>query len=118
MIAILVYLLFFASGFSSTPWTINSEIYPIHLTGRAAALATATNWISNFAVASVFLSAMKSDNGKVWTFIILALFAVAAWLFVYCVVPETAGKRVVDNVKAIIGDKELDDDDFEMSVIE
>lgn len=94
MISIIVYLLIFSMGLSSTPWVINSEIYPIHLVGTAVALATATNWISNFIVASVFLSAMSTDMGKVFTFLVLAVFALAATLFVAFVVPETGGKRV------------------------
>ena len=104
-IAVCSYLLFFSIGLSSTPWIINSEIYPIHLVGTAAALATATNWLGNFIVASVFLSAMETDAGKVYTFLILALFALIAFLFVLFLVPETAGKRVSENIKNIIGDE-------------
>lgn len=104
-ISICSYLLFFSIGLSSTPWIINSEIYPIHLVGTAAALATATNWLANFIVASVFLSAMETDEGKVYTFLILALFSFIAFLFVCFCVPETAGKRVSENIKNIIGDE-------------
>ena len=57
-ISIVSYLGFFSIGFSSTPWTVNSEIYPIHLAGTAVAIATATNWFSNFTVSSVFLSTL------------------------------------------------------------
>ena len=91
---IIVYLLCFSIGFSSTPWTVQSEIFPIHLVGTGAALCTATNWASNFIVASIFLTSMESDAGKVYTFAILALNALLAFLFVYYFVPETANKRI------------------------
>ena len=106
--AIVTYLLSFSIGLSSTPWIINSEIYPIHLVGTAAALATATNWLANFIVASSFLTAMETKEGKVYTFSILAFFALTAFIFVYFLVPETAGKRVSENVATILG-KEPED---------
>ena len=99
------YLLCFSVGFSSAPWAVNSEIFPIHLIGTAVALATATNWLSNFAVASVFLTSMESDAGKVYTFGILAGFALIAFIFIYFMVPETAGKKITENIKAIIGEE-------------
>jgi hypothetical protein len=94
MISIIIYLIFFSIGFSSTPWAINTEIYPIHLNGTAISLATATNWLSNFIVTSVFLSSMETDPGKCFTFLILAFFALLAWIFVFCLVPETSGKKI------------------------
>lgn len=103
-VGIFSYLLAFALGFSGTIWTINAEIYPIHLAGTAAALATATNWLSNFVVSSVFLSSMETKEGKVYTFVVLACFALAAWIFVFFLLPETAGKRIDENVKAIVGE--------------
>lgn len=89
-VSIILYLAFFSIGFSSTVWTVNSEIYPIHLVGTAVSLATATNWLSNFAVSSLFLTSMESDGGKVYTFLILAGFAAAAFIFIYFLLPETA----------------------------
>ena len=103
MISLGVYLALFQTGMSSTVWTINAEIYPIHLIGTACAISTATNWLSNFAVSSVFLTSMETDAGKVYTFVILSLFAALATLFVFCLVPETAGKEIRENIKAILG---------------
>ena len=91
IVAILLYLAFFSIGMSSTPWTVNSEIYPMHLVGTAVSLATATNWLSNFTVSSLFLTSMESDGGKIWTWLILAAFAVAAFIFILLMLPETAG---------------------------
>ena len=106
MFSIIAYLAFFSIGFSSTPWAINSEIYPIHLIGTAVALATATNWLSNFIVSTSFLSFMETKEGKVYTFLILAGFTVIAIIFVYYLVPETAGRRITKNIRLIIGEEE------------
>ena len=35
-----LFLLNYAIGISSTPWTINSEIYPLHLRGLGNSIAT------------------------------------------------------------------------------
>ena len=106
------YLAFFSIGFSSTPWTVNSEIYPIHLAGTAVAIATATNWLSNFVVSSVFLSTLHLQGGAVFTFDILALFSVLAWVFIYKFLPETAGQTVSENIDAIIHSKSITRDSY------
>lgn len=102
MASILIYLAFFSIGFSSTPWTVNSEIYPIHLVETGVAIATATNWFSNFIVSSIFLTTLELKGGDVFTFEILAAFSLLAFLFIYFFVPETAGKPIKENVRAII----------------
>jgi uncharacterized membrane protein YjfL (UPF0719 family) len=98
MIALIVFLLAFGIGFSSTVWAVNSEIYPIHLTGTAMSLATATNFFGNFIVVALFLSLIESDEGKVYTWGIFAGFTLLAFLFVYFLLPETKGKKIEDNV--------------------
>ena len=45
---------------------------------------------------------METDAGKVYTFDILAGFALLAWIFIYCLVPETANKKINDNVNSEI----------------
>lgn len=77
--------------------------------GTAVALATATNWLFNFIVASMFLTIMETDAGKVYTFDILAGFALFAFIFVYCLVPETANRKIHDNIQAILNPKEDED---------
>lgn len=92
--ALLIYIAFFSIGFSSTPWSVNTEIYPIHLIGTATALATATNWLSNFVVSSTFLTIMSTDIGKIVAFILLAGFALSAFIFIYYLVPETNNRPI------------------------
>lgn len=91
---------------SSQPWTVNSEIYPLHLIGTGTALSTTTNWVSNFIVATVFLQFLDNDNnnaGKVYSFVILGIFGLLAWLFVFYLLPETANKPIREILKAILG---------------
>jgi MFS transporter, SP family, solute carrier family 2 (myo-inositol transporter), member 13 len=99
---LMLYLAFFSIGFSSTVWTVNAEIYPIHLIGTASSLATATNWISNFAVSACFLTILSTDPGKVYVFLILGGFTLAAIAFVYFLLPETKGKPISENVDNIL----------------
>lgn len=100
--SLLAYIGFFSIGMSSTPWSVNTEIYPIHLIGSATALATATNWLSNFIVSSTFLTIMETDIGKVIAFALLALFGVSAFAFIYFLVPETNDRPIPENVQNIL----------------
>uniref|UniRef100_A0A7S3MZJ0 Major facilitator superfamily (MFS) profile domain-containing protein n=1 Tax=Strombidium inclinatum TaxID=197538 RepID=A0A7S3MZJ0_9SPIT len=115
MIALIMYLAFFSIGMSSTVWSVNTEIYPIHLIGSGSSLATATNWFSNFIVSTFFMSIMKnSDVGKVVAFALLGFFCLLAILFIYYLVPETGGRPINENIKNILGPKKykalIDDD--------
>ena len=52
---------------------------------------------------------METDAGKVYTFLILAVCSVLAFLFVYLLVPETAGKKIPENIVNVIGRDPADD---------
>merc|ERR1719464_853836 len=43
-VGVIGFLLSFSLSFSSTPWTINAEIYPIHVIGTATSISTTFNW--------------------------------------------------------------------------
>ena len=105
MAGLVLYLSFFSVSMSSTVWSVNTEIYPIHLVGTASSLATATNWFSNFLVSTFFLVILRSDTGKVLAFLLLAGFTAAAWLFIYYLLPETNGREINDNVNNILQKK-------------
>ena len=112
-----LYLLAFAVGFQATPWIINSEIYPIHLAGTATGIAAATHWIFSFLVSSMFLTVVESDTGKVLCFLVFALFALGLTIFVYYMLPETAGNKISENVRNIIGEDIQITDDFEAAKV-
>jgi hypothetical protein len=50
MTGILLYLAGFSVGMGGTPWTVNSEIYPLHLRGVGNSVSTTGNWVSNYVV--------------------------------------------------------------------
>ena len=106
MVGLIMYLSFFSVGMSSPVWSVNTEIYPIHLIGSGSSLATSTNWFSNFLVSTFFLSILKSsDTGKVVAFGLLAMFSLLAYIFIYFLLPETGGKPINENIKNILGEK-------------
>ena len=97
---------------SSSVWTVCSEIFPIHLIGIATSLTTATNWLSNFLLSSVFLSIVSTNPGKIGAFLLLAFFNVMAIIFIYYRLPETKGKSIRENVRTIVGKKPESKDDY------
>lgn len=102
MVVLISFLAFYAVGYSSNPWAVQSEIFPIHLVGTGCALATATNWISNFAVGSIFLTILETEAGKVYAFAILSFFRFSTFIFVYIMVPETAQKPSLKTSKLFL----------------
>ena len=101
---IIIFLASFSIGMSSTPWTVNAEIYPLHVIGTANSLSTTTNWATNFVVATVFLLMLDTKLGSVLCFVILAVMAVLAWFFIYLLLPETAEKPINQILREILGD--------------
>jgi len=92
---------------SSTPWTVNTEIYPLHVIGTANSLSTTTNWATNFVVATVFLIFLDTKLGSVLSFLVLAGFAVSAWIFIYYLLPETAGRNIDEILILILGTSQI-----------
>lgn len=94
MAGILLYLVFFSISLGPIPWTVNSEIYPLHLRGVGNSLATTVNWVSNYAVSQVFLLVTQESTGQVITFEFIAACCVGTWFFVYKLLPETKGRSI------------------------
>jgi sugar porter (SP) family MFS transporter len=96
-----LYLMSFAIGMGPTPWTVNSEIYPLHLRGIGNSMSSTMNWISNFAVSISFLSLMEDvPFGDVIAFILIMIFSILAFVFIYVKVHETKGLSL-DGVLAL-----------------
>ena len=95
LVALFIYIMFFAPGMGPLPWTINSEIYPTWARSTAISIATATNWIFNLFVSLTFLT--FADNlGQPGTFGFYAGFGVLGLIFVVFLVPETKGRSLED----------------------
>ena len=98
------FLLFFSLGMSSTPWAINSEIYPLHVIGTANSLSVTTKWLVNAVVAEVFkVVTGVSVAAMVGVYLVLAAFAILCFIFVYFLIPETANRSIEENLSEILG---------------
>jgi MFS transporter, SP family, galactose:H+ symporter len=93
VVCVMLYVACFAIGLGPVFWLMISEIYPLKIRGRAMGIATMSNWGSNWIVALTFLS-LLDHLGSARTFWLYALAGVAAWIFVYRLVPETKGKTL------------------------
>lgn len=103
------YLMSFAIGMGPTPWTLNSEIYPLHLRGIGNSMSATTNWISNFAVSMSFLTLLEDVwYGDVFAFILIVIFSILAFIFVYVLIPETKGLSMDRVLGLFIKDLDVD----------
>jgi predicted MFS family arabinose efflux permease len=93
LIAILLFVLFYGLGFGPVNWLLLSEIFPIELRGRAFAIATIANWVSNLIVSSTFLNVLNSF-GIAATFLMYAGICLLAVLFIFVFVPETKNRTL------------------------
>jgi SP family galactose:H+ symporter-like MFS transporter len=90
---LVIYVSCFAFGLGPIFWLLISEIYPLKIRGAAMSAVTVTNWALNLAVAVTFLT-LVGILGHAGTFWLYGVIAVAAWVFIYRLVPETKGKSL------------------------
>ncbi|KAL4783193.1 general substrate transporter [Aspergillus varians] len=97
-VAVLLFVASFAIGLGPVPFIMASELVGPEAVGATQSWALAANWISTFVVAQFFpmLNDALGGRGKIYW-----LFAAMAGIFagfIYWRVPETKGKRSVDEV--------------------
>ena len=95
IVALFIYIAFFAPGMGPLPWTINSEIYPTWARSTAIAIATYVNWSANLIISMTFLT-LADNLGQPPTFGLYAGLSFLALLFFVFLVPETRGRTLED----------------------
>jgi sugar porter (SP) family MFS transporter len=93
LIALLVYISFFAASFAPVMWVIISEIYPNRIKGVAMSFSTAVSWLCTF-LTVYFAPIIHGTLGLQYLFGIFGFFSVVAWVFVKFWIPETKGKAL------------------------
>jgi len=69
-------------------WTYPAEIFPMKVRAKAVSLATASNWLFNFALAWAVPPGLSTIAWK--TYFIFATFNFAACIHIFFCFPETA----------------------------
>ena len=95
VVALFIYIAFFAPGMGPLPWTVNSEIYPTWARSTAISIATMVNWMCNLVVSMTFLT-LTDSLGQPVTFAMYAGFSFLGLLFIAFFVPETRGHSLED----------------------
>jgi len=93
LIFVLIYVACFAVGVGTGTWVLMSEICPTRVRGRAMSVATVFLWCGTLAVTLTFLSLVQLLTAPV-AFLLYAAVCIAAFLFVWTVVPETKGRSL------------------------
>jgi SP family myo-inositol transporter-like MFS transporter 13 len=99
LLCLSVYTASYAFGLGNVPWQ-QSELFPLNVRSLGSALATATNWASNFIVGLTFLPMMDWLSPG-WTFTAYAGVCVVGWFGVWAIYPEMSGLSL-EEVKGLL----------------
>ncbi|TWU77842.1 hypothetical protein ED733_002847 [Metarhizium rileyi] len=94
---------FFAVGLLAIPWLLPAEYAPLAIRSRAAALATASNWIFTFLVVEITPVSIQNVGYK--TYIYFCIFNFAFLPLIYFFYPETRNLSLEQIDKLFTGDK-------------
>lgn len=88
-----LYIASFAASFGPVLWVMLPELFPLKIRGSAVGVSSLSNWAANFAVALSFpiLVAAFSQTPVFWG---LGVVCIISMIFVYFIVPETAGRSL------------------------
>jgi hypothetical protein len=88
----------FAITMGPVSWTYPAEIFPMRVRAKAISLSTASNWLFNFGLAWAVPPGLANVAYK--TYFIFGTFNLAAFIHIYFMFPETAG-RTLEEVEDI-----------------
>jgi sugar porter (SP) family MFS transporter len=95
LVFVLTYVACFAIGVGTGTWVMMAEICPTRVRGRAMSVATVCLWCGTLLVTLTFLSLVNILTAP-GAFLLYAIVSIAAFLFVWCGVPETKGRTLED----------------------
>ncbi|KAF0471950.1 general substrate transporter [Gigaspora margarita] len=75
LLGLFLYVIAYAIGIGNVPWTIQGELFPLNIRGRAAGISTATNWLVSLTIAASFLPLINKLSIVV-TFWLYAVFMI------------------------------------------
>lgn len=90
VVAIMIYVAFYATGLGAIPWLCQSEFFPMSVRGVGTGAATATNWGWNVIVAATFLFILETLGGAV-AFVGYACVCLVGLGVCWRIYPETGG---------------------------
>jgi sugar porter (SP) family MFS transporter len=94
----------FVSSFAITmgpvSWTYPAEIFPMRVRAKAVSASTAANWLFNFALAWAVPPGLANIAWK--TYFIFGTFNFAAFIHIFFMFPETAG-RTLEEIEDVFG---------------
>ncbi|XP_069766128.1 proton myo-inositol cotransporter-like isoform X2 [Narcine bancroftii] len=93
LLGLILYLIFFAPGMGSMPWTVNSEIYPMWARSTGNAMSSGVNWIFNVLVSVTFLH-LAEYLSYYGVFFLYSGLASVGLFFIYGCLPETKGVKL------------------------
>jgi len=90
-----IYIAFFASTWGPIAWVVVGEIYPLAVRAKAMSLATASNWLWNFAIGYATPYMVNSGPGNAdlgaKVFFVWGSTCACCIVFTYFCIPETKG---------------------------
>ncbi|MCO7127907.1 sugar porter family MFS transporter [Sporolactobacillus shoreicorticis] len=92
VISLSVYIMFFSLTWGPVMWVLLGEIFPLRIRGVALGVSGVINWFANLMVSLTFPSLFARFGTALFS--VYAIMGVIAFIFVFCMVPETAGKSL------------------------
>ncbi|MFT3898837.1 MAG: sugar porter family MFS transporter [Gordonia sp. (in: high G+C Gram-positive bacteria)] len=101
LIAFNAFVVFFGMSWGPVVWVLLGEMFPNRFRAAALSLAAAGQWATNWVVTQTF-PIIKDGPGLGFGYALYGAFAIASFLFVYRLVPETKGKTL-EEMDALAG---------------
>ncbi|KAE8357822.1 general substrate transporter [Aspergillus caelatus] len=89
-----LFYIFFGLGMLEIPWLYPTKLSSLQMRNKGAAVATATNWITNFVIVEITPIRIQNIGWKFW--IVWTVFNAAFLPAIYFVYPETANRTLED----------------------